>query len=270
MKRTLSILALVGLLSTTASAVTISWNASAASSSLKGLTSGTALTTGADSQTASLTMYYFNYADYDAIIGLGKVDASDENLQNYVVASAAGQTAENTSAAGRVKASSKNTDYEDAGVSFFARAYATFDGKSYFIDLFGGTGTDNVWTMTSTGDARTTQAFKWEDGTYGGATATAAGTKNAWVAVPEPSTAMLALAGLALLIKRRRAYPRAKHKPKGRRVSPAAFLFVWIAPLTPCGASGAARGPRERAPPWRARGRRYSLWSNFHFALLSS
>ena len=203
MKRTLSILALVGLLSTTASAVTISWNASAASSNLKGLTSGTALTTGADSQTASLTMYYFNYADYDTIIGLGKVDASD--LKDYVVASAVGQTAENATAAGRVKASTKNTDYTNAGENFFARAYATFEGKSYFIDLFGGKGTDGVWTMTSTGDARTTEAFKWEDGTYGGATATAAGTKNAWVAVPEPSTAMLALAGLALLIKRRRA-----------------------------------------------------------------
>lgn len=161
------------------------------------------MTVGSGSQTASMTMYYFNYADYDTIIGLGKVEASA--LDSYVVSSAAGQASASTGAAGRVGKSTNNSDYTDAGEQFFARAYATFEGKSYFIDLFGGSGTGGVWEMTASGDARTTQAFAWSNATYGGATATAVGTKNAWVAVPEPSTAALALAGLALLIKRRRA-----------------------------------------------------------------
>ena len=45
----------------------------------------------------------------------------------------------------------------------------------------------------------------WNDGTYGGSVSTSATSRNSWVAVPEPSTAALALAGLALLIKRRKA-----------------------------------------------------------------
>ena len=203
MKTKLTTLALVGLLASTSSAVTIVWGGSSSSSKLTGLTSGAALSVGANSQTASITMYYFNYADYDTIIGLGKVDASA--LSSYVVAQAAGQTSTSANAAGRVVKSSTNTDYDTSGVSFFARAYASFDNQTYFIDLFGGAGDNGVWTMTQSGDARTSETFAWSNGTYGGATATAVGTKNAWVAVPEPSSAALALAGLAMLIKRRKA-----------------------------------------------------------------
>ena len=204
MKHKLAILTLVGLITTTASAVTISWNASGTNSKLFGLTSGTGLTYGDPSETSSLVMYYFDYANYDTIIGLGKVEADDDTLKSYVVASAVGQSSTSSGAAGRVKASTKNTAYTDAGSSFFARAYATLGGQTYFIDLFGGDQSDGTWKMTASGDARTTQAFGWSNGTYGGATATSAGTKNAWVAVPEPSTAALALAGLALLLKRRK------------------------------------------------------------------
>ena len=203
MKTKLTTLALAGLFTMTASAVTLNWGATTANQKLTGLTSGAALTTGANSQTASVTMYYFNYTDYDTIIGLGKVDASA--LTDYVVASAAGQTSTSASAAGRVKASTKSTTYTSAGESFFARAYASFDNQTYFIDLFGGSGTGGVWTMASSGDDRTTETFAWGNATYGGATADAVGTKNAWIAVPEPSSATLALAGLALLIKRRKA-----------------------------------------------------------------
>ena len=161
------------------------------------------MTVGTSSQTASMTMYYFDYTDYDTIVGLGKVDASA--LSSYVVATAAGQTSTSSSAAGRVKTSTTNKDYTTSGNSFFARAYATFDDKTYFIDLFGGAGTGGTWTMTQSGDESAKEVFAWSAGTYGGATATAVGTKNAWVAVPEPSSAALALAGLAMLIKRRKA-----------------------------------------------------------------
>ena len=203
MKNKLATIALLMGLCMTASAVSISWSATTANQKLLGLTSGTGMTTGAGSQTASIVMYYFDYSDYDTIIGLGKVDASA--VSSYAVATASGQTSNNANAAGRVKQSSVNTDYTTSGNSFFARAYASFDDKTYFIDLFGGAGTDGVWTMTQSGDERTSQRFAFSDGTYGGATATAAGAKNAWVAVPEPSTAALALAGLALLLKRRKA-----------------------------------------------------------------
>lgn len=184
-------------------AVTISWGGNNSSAKINGLTSGTAMTVGTGSQTASMTMYYFDYADYDTIIGLGKVEASA--LTDYVVASAAGQTSTSSSAAGRVKTSTTNKDYTTTGNSFFARAYASFDDKTYFIDLFGGSGTGGVWTMTQSGDESAKEVFAWSTGSYGGSTATAAGAKNAWVAVPEPSSAALALAGLALLLKRRKA-----------------------------------------------------------------
>lgn len=206
MKTKLATLTLLCGLLTSASAVSISWSASGANSRLYGLTSGTSMSVGSPSETASIVMYYFDYADYNTIVGLGKVEASE--LSSYVVAQAAGQTSTSSGAAGRVKVSNTNTDYTTAGNSFFARAYATFDDKTYFIDLFGGSGTDGVWTMANSGDARTTEAFAWSNATYGGATSETVGTKNAWVAVtpiPEPSSAALALAGLALLIKRRKA-----------------------------------------------------------------
>ena len=190
----------------TVSAVSISWSANSAKAQIFGLEAGTAMTVGTTSQTSSMTMYYFDYADYDTIVGLGKVE-----LSSYVVASAVGQDSANTSAAGRAKKSGTNTDYTTTGNSFFARAYATFGDKTYFIDLFGGSGTDGVWSMTKSGDQSVIENFTWVEGTtaatspYGGSTSTAVGTKNSWVAVPEPGTASLALAGLALLLKRRRA-----------------------------------------------------------------
>ena len=113
----------------TVSAVSISWSANAATAQIFGLESGTAMTVGDPSQTSSMVMYYFDYSNYDKIIELGKVEKDNETLQSYVVASASGQTSTGASAAGRVKKSDTVTKYEDSGNSFFARAYATFDGR---------------------------------------------------------------------------------------------------------------------------------------------
>ena len=186
-----------------ASAVSVSWGASGSKAAMKGLTSGSALSTGTDSETANLRVYYMLYSDYNTVKGLGLVTA--DALADYVLATANGQTSSSSGAAGRVAASSSINTYENSGVSYFARVYTKFDGKDYFMDVFAGTGSDGEWITTQSGGANVQEKLAWAEGTYGGATATAVGTKNAWVAVPEPATGALALAGVALLFRRRRA-----------------------------------------------------------------
>ncbi len=86
----------------------------------------------------------------------------------------------------------------------FAMLLSFNDGKKTWWNL-----SSTVYTIAGLADATSTlEAAKFGPG-FDYATTTASGSSVAkgggWVAVPEPSTAMLALAGLALLIKRRRA-----------------------------------------------------------------
>ncbi len=203
----ISIATLVLGLCVSAHTVSLSWSASGATAAIYGLNPGTTMTYGATSQTSSMIVYFFNYNDYDTIIGKGKVEASE--VSSFAVATATGNPADNASAAGRIKASTATTSFTSEGNNFFARVYATFDEKTYFIDLFAGGGTDGVWTNAKSGDQSVQEKLAWSapptGSTWGGSTSNSVGAKNTWVAVPEPSTAMLALAGLALLIKRRKA-----------------------------------------------------------------
>ena len=196
---------LLFLFAVSASATSITWSGNGANAKLFGLTSGSTLSVGPSSETASLTVYYLLYSDYDAIKDLGKVEASE--LESFIQASVKGQTSTSTGASGRFAGTTTAvTTFTEAGVSFFARAYGTFEGKTYFMDVFGGSSADGTWTLSTPGDASAQEKFSWVNSTdYGGKTSTSVGAKNAWVAVPEPSTAALALAGLALLLKRRKA-----------------------------------------------------------------
>ena len=203
MKKTLLAMAIVAT-TISASAVSISWSGNTSNSKLFGLTDGSTLSVGTGSETAGLKAYYILYSNYETVKALGKVEASE--IETYAVATASGQTSGSAGAAGRMGTSSTTTDFTDAGVSFFARVYTSFEGKSYFMDVFGGSGDGGVWTTTSSGDETVVEKLAWANSTsYGGSTSTSVGTKNAWVAVPEPSTAALALAGLARLLKRRKA-----------------------------------------------------------------
>ena len=203
MKKT--ILALAVLASAiSASAVSVSWNGNGTGSKFFGLTDGAAMSVGTGSETAGMKIYYILYSDYNAIKELGKVEAS--SIESYAVATAVGQTSGSAGAAGRVAGSTPTTAFTAAGVDFFARVYTSFGGKSYFMDVFGGAGDNGVWTTTLSGDESAQEKFAWTNSTnYGGKTSTTVGAKNTWVAVPEPSTAALALAGLAMLLKRRKA-----------------------------------------------------------------
>lgn len=203
MKKTLLAIALCAI-SLTASATSIMWSAVGANAKLYGLTDGATLSVGTGSETAGLTAYYILYSNYETIKALGAVEASE--IESYAVATAAGQTSSSAGAAGRLGTSTSTTAFTTAGVDFFARVYTSFEGKTYFMDVFAGSGTDGVWTTTLSGDESIQEKLSWANSTnYGGKTSTTVGTKNSWVAVPEPSTAALALAGLALLLKRRKA-----------------------------------------------------------------
>ncbi len=203
MKKALLALAVLAM-AIPASAVSISWNGNGANSKFFGLTEGTTLSVGTGSETASLKAYYILYSNFDTIKALGAVEASE--IETYAVATAVGQTSSSSGAAGRLAGSTATKAFTTAGQNFFARVYTSFEGKTYFMDVFGGAGEGGVWTTMQSGDESAQEKLTWTNSTnYGGKISTTVGTKNAWVAVPEPSTAALALAGLALLIKRRRA-----------------------------------------------------------------
>ena len=199
-KLLIATLLLAGTIS--AQAVALSWSGNTTATKLLGLTAGTDMTTGTGSETASIIVYYLDYSKYDTVIGLGAVEASE--ISDYSVTTAKGQVAANANAAGRFGTSATYTGKTTSGDTYWARIYADFGGKTYFMDAFGGSDTAGTWTTTKSGDSTIQEKFAWA-GSFGGSTSTTVGTKNAWVAVPEPSTAALALAGLALLLKRRKA-----------------------------------------------------------------
>lgn len=89
-----------------------------------------------------------------------------------------------------------------SGDQFYIHAILKVDGQEYEMDI----GKDSPFTITAV-DNRGADTFTWAAGTYGGLAGTAsAGNAGAWSAVPEPTSGLLLLLGVAgLALRRKRA-----------------------------------------------------------------
>ena len=177
-------------------AVTLNWGGNGSTAKLYGLTAGANLTVGPGSETVGMTVYYLLATDLATV----QSTTDEATVAGLAKATAVGQTSTSTGAAGRFGASTLVTG-SDIGVNYFARVFATIGGQDYFMDLMNAN--TSYFTTTKTGNDTTTELLQWGAATYGGATGVQ-GDFNKWVAVPEPATAALALAGLAMLIRRRK------------------------------------------------------------------
>ena len=200
MKKTIAITVTM-LVAASVQAVTLTFSGNSAANKFLGLTDTHVMTTGAGSETASMTAYFLLASDLTDILTEGIIDEADFLALNLVKTTASGQTATSTSASGRV-VTSLGISNSYAGVDYFVRIYATLDGKDYFMDLKNG-GDTAFWTTAKDGANSVSEILGFSDAVYGGDTGKL-GDWNKWVAVPEPATAGLAIAGLALLFKRRR------------------------------------------------------------------
>ena len=189
MKKIIS-LATVALLAVSAQSASINWG-NTTSSLIRDL-SGTAMTSAmATTAGFTITLMYLDNG-MDSYPGVASVGAA-------VTPASFGKTP------GALQSASDSytfgTDYT-TGDQFFIRATATFGGQDYYMDIFEGNTYGNTWAIAGT-DNSAGDTFAWTAGTYGGPAGTA-GTSGTWVPVPEPATAALALAGLAMLIRRRK------------------------------------------------------------------
>ena len=119
-------------------------------------------------------------------------------------------TAINSMSAGVLTGSSKDwtytysttetgVGYAKQGDQFYIHAIMKVDGKDYEMDLF----KSSPFTITAANNSGA-ETFTWANGTYGGLSATPAEGK--WSVVPEPTSGLLLLLGVAgLALKRKRA-----------------------------------------------------------------
>ena len=190
MKKTLLALALVAGFATTASALSFNWTTSAA---LK--FNDTALKSSTD---------VTGYLVYLASGSLETSYALSDDSTASSVASSIGtlvSTQNKTTALSKIngKASFDYGTYNNGDV--FAMLLVYTNGSDTYYNL-----SSTTYTLSGISDETSTPenaTFTFSNATVGESSSLTAG--SGWTAVPEPSTAALALAGLALLLKRRKA-----------------------------------------------------------------
>ena len=154
-----------------------------------------------------------------ALDGTSKITAANATAWGLTVtlmyadgtSTGASATAINSMTAGQLTGSGLNwtytysdtetgVGYAKSGTQFYIHAIMKVDGKDYEMDI----GKDSPFTIAAT-DNTGKDTFTWASGTYGGLAGTAtAGSKGAWSAVPEPTSGLLMLLGMAGLALRRR------------------------------------------------------------------
>ena len=136
-----------------------------------------------------------NWSSYNITAQLMMVGAEGDSIF-------ASASAPSSMSAGVIQNATQTYTYDtDAtnGDKFYAILKMTVDGKDYQMIV------DNNWAITAS-DNTGKDTFTWAAGTYGGLGTE--GQKNVWVAqsVPEPTSGLLLLLGMAgLALKRKRA-----------------------------------------------------------------
>ena len=175
----LMIVAAVALLAGMSQAASIKWG-NTSSSKLVGLDGTTAITAA-------------NASAWNLTLTLMHADGT---------ATPSTQSAINSMSAGVMNTSAWSYTYgTDAsnGDEFYIHAVMTVDGKDYEMDI----GKDSPFAVTAVNNTGT-DTFAWASGTYGGLAETP--TAGKWSAVPEPTSGLLMLLGMAgLALRRKRA-----------------------------------------------------------------
>ena len=183
----LMIVAAVALLAGMSQAASIAWG-NTSSSKLVGLDGSTAITA-ANATAWGLTVTLM-YAD-------GTSTGQSLTAVNSMSAGVLSGTAMNWTYT--YSDTETGVGYAKSGTQFYIHAIMKVDGKDYEMDI----GKDSPFTIAAT-DNTGKDTFTWAAGTYGGLSSTPAEGK--WSAVPEPTSGLLMLLGMAgLALRRRRA-----------------------------------------------------------------